>query len=103
MRRLVLILAAAASLIVPTPAVFAGPVSQAPLLELSTPVENVRHRDWHRPRDCHRSVQRHRVGRYGKVWHRHVGPYCRVQVVRRGHHRDRDRDCIRIGDVRVCF
>jgi hypothetical protein len=95
MRRFVLVLAAAASLIIPTPAVIAGPVSQAPLLELSTHVENVRHRNWHRPSHCHRSVRRH-----GRYWHRHVGPWCRTQIVRRGHHRG---DCIWIGGVRICF
>jgi hypothetical protein len=102
MRRLALIIATAVPLVLPTtPAVLAGPVS-TPALELSTPVETVYHRKGHRPRHCHRSAQRHWVRGYGRVLHRHVGPWCRVQVVRRHHHRDRG-DCIKIGDVRICF
>jgi hypothetical protein len=62
--------------------------------------------DWKR-RDCHRRADRHWVRGYGRVLHRHVGPRCRVQILRpRGHwHRgDRDRlHCFRIGSVEVCY
>jgi hypothetical protein len=30
--------------------------------------------------DCHHSVLRHYLPGYGKVWHRHRGPSCRVEV-----------------------
>lgn len=107
MRRLALAIAVALPLIVPTPTIAAGPIS-APILDISTPVEQVKHRHWHKPRHCHRNVQRHRHGAYGRLWHRHVGSSCRIQPVRRNlhrhHHRGHDgRDCIRIGDVRICL
>ncbi len=93
------VLTAVAMSIVPMPAVVAGPAPSAPALELATPVENVRHREWHYPRGyCHRSVQRHLHRGYGRTYHRHVGPRCRIQVARK--HRD---GCFRIGDVRICF
>lgn len=34
-------------------------------------------------RDCHRDVRRHRIPGIGTVVHRHRGPDCRVQVLRR--------------------
>jgi hypothetical protein len=62
--------------------------------------------DWKR-RDCHRRPDRHWVRGYGRVLHRHVGPRCRVQILRpRGHWHRGDRDrlvCFRIGGVEVCY
>ncbi len=101
--------AAVAALAVSTvalPPVVAGPLAPIPMTAETgasgaVPVENVKHSPWHRvQRDCHRTVRRHYVRGYGRVWHRHVGPRCRVQLVRRDHHRD---NCIHIGDVRICF
>jgi hypothetical protein len=52
-------------------------------------------------RDCHRNAQRHRIPGYGgSVVHRHVGPNCRIQVLRRY---DRGgRNCVTIGPIRYC-
>jgi hypothetical protein len=100
MRRLAVVLAVSVPLVMPTPTVVAGPVSPAPVIEYSSPVEPVWHRKWHRPRHCHRSVRRHWVRGYGNVAHRHVGRWCRLQIVRRGHNRG---DCVWIGGVRICF
>ena len=54
-----------------------------------------------RPRDCHRDARRHFVPGYGRVLHRHVGPNCRVRVLRRWNGPG-GRDCVRIGPVRYC-
>ena len=64
----------------------------------SSPLLEVTHRFWH-PRHCHRVDRRH----YHRVidrsaWHRHVGSSCRVRLVGRDHG-----DCIKIGDIRICF
>jgi hypothetical protein len=53
------------------------------------------------PRDCHRDARRHFVPGYGRVLHRHVGPNCRVRVLRRWDGPG-GRDCVRIGPVRYC-
>jgi len=104
MRRLVLTMSGVLAI-----ATLALPSSAAPSLSggsyglTSSMAEPVYHRPGHRPRpprDCHRDVRRHFVPGYGRVPHRHVGPRCRVDVGRR--YRDRDRDCIRIGDLRIC-
>ena len=62
--------------------------------------------DWKR-RDCHRWPDRHWIRGYGRVLHRHVGPRCRVQILRpRGHWQRGDRDrlhCFRIGGLEVCY
>jgi hypothetical protein len=51
-------------------------------------------------RDCHRDARRHFVPGYGRVVHRHVGPNCRVRVLRRY---DRGgRNCVQIGPIRYC-
>lgn len=52
-------------------------------------------------RDCHRDARRHFVPGYGRVLHRHVGPNCRVRVLRRWDGPG-GRDCVRVGPVRYC-
>jgi len=106
MRRTIAIAASLVSLAVLVPPVAAAPIpaqSQAASDVLMLDVQYRRDRDWRRdrrPRDCHRDVRRHFVPGYGRVPHRHVGPRCRVDVGRRD--RYRGRDCIRIGDLRIC-
>ncbi len=51
--------------------------------------------------DCHRSPDRHFVKGYGKVLHRHVGPNCRVQLVKQYKQRQNN-NCIRLGDFWIC-
>jgi hypothetical protein len=62
---------------------------------------------WDNHRDCHRRPDRHWVRGYGRVLHRHVGPRCRVQILKPPHHWNRyDRDrlhCLWFGGVQVCF
>ncbi|MEL6872911.1 MAG: hypothetical protein AAFO62_08985 [Pseudomonadota bacterium] len=58
-------------------------------------------------RGCHRRPRVHRVPRRGnrRFRHRHVGPRCRPQRVRRLSNRPRDwrrRGCIIIGPVTYC-
>jgi hypothetical protein len=53
------------------------------------------------PRDCHREARRHYVPGYGRVVHRHVGPNCRVRILRRWDGPG-GRDCVRIGPIRYC-
>jgi hypothetical protein len=73
------------------PAVVAG--EGGPLVEVS-------HR---RYGHCHRNVRRHHHRNFhGSRWHRHVGRGCYPRIVRR-HHRHYHRNCIKIGDVRICF
>jgi hypothetical protein len=51
-------------------------------------------------RHCHRDARRHFERGYGRVVHRHVGPNCRVRVLRRF---DRGgRNCVQIGPIRYC-
>jgi hypothetical protein len=74
----------------------AFPSALATMTTDSSPVLEVTYR-----RHCHRDVRRHYHRVIGRsAWHRHIGPFCRVRVVRR--HRDLD-GCIRIGDLRICF
>jgi hypothetical protein len=53
-----------------------------------------------RDRDCHREARRHYVPGIGSVVHRHVGPNCRVRVLRR--YDSGGRDCVQIGPIRYC-
>ena len=52
-------------------------------------------------RDCHRNARRHRIPGYGgSVVHRHVGPNCRIRILRRY---DRGgRNCVTFGPIRYC-
>jgi hypothetical protein len=52
-------------------------------------------------RDCHRDARRHFVPGYGRVVHRHVGPNCRVRVLRR-FDGPGGRECAWIGPIRYC-
>ncbi len=54
----------------------------------------------HGPRDCHRDARRHYVPGIGRVVHRHVGPDCRVRVLRR--YDQGGRNCVQIGPIRYC-
>jgi hypothetical protein len=53
--------------------------------------------------DCHHSVQRHFLPGYGKVWHKHRGSSCRVEIYdyedgpTPGHG-----GCIQIGPATIC-
>jgi hypothetical protein len=67
-------------------------------------------REWEgdKRRDCHRRPERHYLRDYGRrVLHRHVGPRCRVDVLRPRRdfdRRDHDRlECLWVGGVQVCF
>lgn len=52
-------------------------------------------------RDCHRDARRHFVPGYGRVVHRHVGPNCRIRILRRWDGPG-GRECVRIGPIRYC-
>jgi hypothetical protein len=57
----------------------------------------------HGRRYCHRDVRRHyHPALRRSAWHRHVGSHCRPRIVRR-HHHPRHSDCVKIGDIRICF
>jgi hypothetical protein len=53
--------------------------------------------------DCHREVLRHSISGYGKVWHRHRGSSCRVEI-----YEDDDGPtpgiggCVQIGPSVIC-
>jgi hypothetical protein len=53
--------------------------------------------------DCHREVLRHSLPGYGRVWHRHRGSNCRVEIY------DREEGptpgyggCIQVGPAVIC-
>ena len=53
-------------------------------------------------RDCHREPRRHYVPGLGSVVHRHRGPSCRVQVLRRYERPRADGFCVRIEGFSFC-
>lgn len=65
---------------------------------------NNNQKDWQKNKkwvDCHRSPERHVVKGYGRVLHRHVGPNCRVQLLKQSKKR-LNNNCIRLGDFWLC-
>lgn len=54
--------------------------------------------------DCHHSVLRHFLSGYGKVWHRHSGPGCHVQLYEQESGPTPGiGGCIQIGGHTTCF
>ncbi len=53
--------------------------------------------------DCHHNVQRHYLSDYGRVWHRHRGSSCRVELYEREEGPTSGYgDCIQIGPAVIC-
>ena len=53
--------------------------------------------------DCHREVLRHYLSGYGKVWHRHRGSSCRVEIYEHeGGPTPGYGGCIQVGPAVIC-
>jgi hypothetical protein len=52
--------------------------------------------------DCHRDVQRHRIPGYGRVYHRHRGYNCRIEIYEEYDDDNDGAGCVQLGPVRVC-
>jgi hypothetical protein len=53
--------------------------------------------------DCHREVLRHHLSGYGKVWHKHRGSSCRVEIYEREEGPTEGYGgCIRVGPAVIC-
>jgi hypothetical protein len=53
--------------------------------------------------DCHREVLRHHLSGYGKVWHRHRGSSCRVEIYEHeGGPTPGYGGCIQVGPAVIC-
>ena len=52
--------------------------------------------------DCHRDIQRHRVEGYGRVWHRHRGRNCRIEIYEEQDDDYEGENCVQLGPVQVC-
>ena len=53
--------------------------------------------------DCHREVLRHSISGYGKVWHKHRGSSCRVEIYEHeGGPTTGYGGCIQVGPAVIC-